>query len=590
MYNAHILIILWSVNSNEEKLANMKVTFFDVEYANIRNKSICQIGILSRELENPNAEVEKVNILINPDDEYDENCTRIHGITAEKTKDAPLLKDVWSSLEKYFTNSIVIGHNVAATDLDALQKNADRYGILLPKIYYLCTYELARLIVPSFLVPDYSLNSLCSFFNIPEINTHNAFFDACACSDLLDKLVSYVDINIEKEIKAYNVNEVNSFITYVSNPTIKYKIHALYGMITGFALDSIINEKEKTALKEWRDLAFEFKNYYEINKIITIIDSILEDNIITKKEIIQLKANIKQLLDIVNTAPATLATQILNGIIKGIVEDCEVTELECENLRNWLYENNYLVGHFPFDKLYSTIERVLEDETLMPNEADEVKKLINDLLNPLDDCNNSFSSLKGKKVCLTGNFAFGEKSAVEQFVIKEGGEISETIDTNTDILLVGNLNGEMTVSNQVNSAVEKALQCNQKGSGILIAKEIDIIKPAKPFKFVLWDLLDKKELKDSEVYNKAQVSRQLMSHIRNKPNYIPTKQTICALAIAMKLSLEEIIELLNAAGYALSRSLEFDRVIEDAIIHNNYDIFNINEKLYDLGIHWLGDK
>ncbi len=590
MYNDHILIILWSVNSNEEKLINMKVTFFDVEYANIRNKSICQIGILSRELENPNAEVEKINMFINPDDEYDKNCTRIHGITAEKTKDAPLLKDVWSSLEKYFTNSIVIGHNVAATDLDALQKNADRYGILLPKIYYLCTYELARIIVPSFLVPDYSLNSLCSFFNIPEINTHNAFFDACACSDLLDKLVSYADINIEKEIKAYNVNEVNSFITYVSNPTIKYKIHALYGMITGFALDSIINEKEKTALKEWRDLAFEFKNYYEINKIITIIDSILEDNIITKKEIIQLKATIKQLLDIVNTAPATLATQILNGIIKGIVEDCEVTELECENLRNWLYENNYLVGHFPFDKLYSTIERVLEDETLMPNEADEVKKLINDLLNPLDDCNNSFSSLKGKKVCLTGNFAFGEKSAVEQFVLEQGGQISNDINNETDILLVGNTNGIPASIEECEPYVKKAMEYNQNGKGILIAKEIDIIKPAKEFRWVLLDMIGEKGLTEPEVYNPAQISRQLMHNIRSKPHYIPTKQTICALAVSMKASLSETNELLNAAGYALSRSLEFDRVIEDAIIHNNYDVFKINEKLYDLGIHWLGDK
>ena len=30
----------------------MKVTFFDVEYANIRNKSICQIGLLSKTLGN----------------------------------------------------------------------------------------------------------------------------------------------------------------------------------------------------------------------------------------------------------------------------------------------------------------------------------------------------------------------------------------------------------------------------------------------------------------------------------------------------------------------------------------------------------
>ena len=38
----------------------MKVTFFDVEYANARNKSTCQIGILSRDLDNTNAEIDKI--------------------------------------------------------------------------------------------------------------------------------------------------------------------------------------------------------------------------------------------------------------------------------------------------------------------------------------------------------------------------------------------------------------------------------------------------------------------------------------------------------------------------------------------------
>ena len=42
----------------------MKVTFFDVEYANARNKSICQIGILSRDLSDPQSAVKKVNIYI----------------------------------------------------------------------------------------------------------------------------------------------------------------------------------------------------------------------------------------------------------------------------------------------------------------------------------------------------------------------------------------------------------------------------------------------------------------------------------------------------------------------------------------------
>ena len=42
----------------------MKVTFFDVEYANIRNKSICQIGILSRDVDNLDLMVETIDIFL----------------------------------------------------------------------------------------------------------------------------------------------------------------------------------------------------------------------------------------------------------------------------------------------------------------------------------------------------------------------------------------------------------------------------------------------------------------------------------------------------------------------------------------------
>lgn len=95
---------------------------------------------------------------------------------------------------------------------------------------------------------------------------------------------------------------------------------------------------------------------------------------------------------------------------------------------------------------------------------------------------------------------------------------------------------------------------------------------------------------DSEVYNKAQMTRQMFHKIKTLPNYLPTKQNICAFAIALELNFEQTNELLSSAGYVLSRSFEFDRIIEDAILHGNYDIFNINEKMYELGISWLGAK
>ena len=150
----------------------MKVTFFDVEYANTRSKSICQIGILSRDLTTGENET-RLCLYVNPQDTFDENCIRVHGITEDKIKHAPTLDTVWGEIEKYFKNAVVIGHNVASADLDALYKGLVRYNIKVPDIYYICTYRLSREKIPSPLVEDYSLPTLCNFFNIDIPSEHN---------------------------------------------------------------------------------------------------------------------------------------------------------------------------------------------------------------------------------------------------------------------------------------------------------------------------------------------------------------------------------------------------------------------------------
>ena len=573
-----------------ERNDTMKVTFFDVEYANARNKSICQIGILSRELDNPDSEISKLDLYVNPEDGFDDNCVRIHGITSDAVNNSPTFRDVWADIEQYFTNAVIIGHNVASADLDALHKNLVRYGIEVPEIYYVCTYQLAKELVPSFTVADYGLGTLCTFFGINITEKHNALYDACACSDLLDKLVDYSKIDIESEIQRYIPSDHADFIAYISNASLKKDIHALYGMIRGFSLDSKISDEEKEYIKTWRETFSLYKNHQDVSTIISVIDNILEDDVITIDEINKLQLTIRKHLDIVSTSTITLATQILNGIIKGIITDETITEEECQNLSAWLYENNYLAGHFPFDKLYGEIESVLADGILTPSEASIIKNEINNLLDPVESLRKDVMSLKGKRICLSGNFAFGQKSAVEQYIIEQGGIIDSSVKKTTDILVVGDYECKSYSNGTYGTKVKKAIEYNGKGGNIQISKESDIIKPTKSFSEVLFDFIDKSGLSDAEVYKKAQLPRQMMSKIKCVPNYLPSKQNICAFAIALELTVEQANELLSSAGYVLSRSFEFDRIIEDAIVHGNYDIFSINEKMYELGILWLGAK
>lgn len=101
-------------------------------------------------------------------------------------------------------------------------------------------------------------------------------------------------------------------------------------------------------------------------------------------------------------------------------------------------------------------------------------------------------------------------------------------------------------------------------------------------------LIDQRGWKDSKVYNRANLSRQHFSKIRNSPNYKPTKPTVLALAVALELSLDEAKALLQKAGYALSRSSKFDVIVEYFITTGNYDIHEINLALFEYNQSLLG--
>ena len=110
------------------------------------------------------------------------------------------------------------------------------------------------------------------------------------------------------------------------------------------------------------------------------------------------------------------------------------------------------------------------------------------------------------------------------------------------------------------------------------------------FSEALIKLIDKSGKKDSEVYKRANISKQHFSKIKNNPHYQPTKSTTLALAIALELDLEQTKELIGRAGYALTNSSKQDLIVKYFIEHRNYDINDINITLYEFDQGLLGSQ
>lgn len=100
------------------------------------------------------------------------------------------------------------------------------------------------------------------------------------------------------------------------------------------------------------------------------------------------------------------------------------------------------------------------------------------------------------------------------------------------------------------------------------------------FQTKLFELIDKKGLKDSDVYNKVNIDRRLFSKIRNN-NYHPSKETVILLGLSLELTEKEIEELLKSASYSLPKNNTFDLIIRFCFLEKIYDINVVNDFLYE---------
>ena len=109
------------------------------------------------------------------------------------------------------------------------------------------------------------------------------------------------------------------------------------------------------------------------------------------------------------------------------------------------------------------------------------------------------------------------------------------------------------------------------------------------FTETLLELIDRSGMKQSEVYRKANVDRRVFSKIVNDKNYRPSKPTAVAFAVALKLDLSAPRDLVERAGYSMTRTNKFDLIIEYCLANQIYDVLRVNEVLFEFDQVLLGN-
>ena len=190
-------------------------------------------------------------------------------------------------------------------------------------------------------------------------------------------------------------------------------------------------------------------------------------------------------------------------------------------------------------------------------------------------------------VNVSGKLAYEVKSFIDDKYAHEVLETEYKKDRNIERYALPNerfhlLLKEETYDVPDNTCTKETFSAEPSGS--LEAALKNIYKES--FEKHLQQLINKKGLRNSEVYAAANISKQYFSKLL-KGQVKPSKDKMLALAVGLRLNMDETADFLRIGGYALSPISQTDTVVEYFIRKQEYNVLKINIVLFDYGLEPL---
>lgn len=436
---------------------------FDLENPNFRQNSICSIGLL---VVRDNIIEDKIDLLINPEDSFDNFNINFTGISPSMVVDSPTFKEVWPEIKYLLTREIVVGHNITY-DLRVISKSLQRYNIDVPEFDYCCTLSLSRRFLD---LPSYKLENVAKSFNFT-YDAHVAIEDAIAAYKVFEHINNIHEITYD-DCRHFKYRPK---VKEAYDPKLSTNINNLYGMIYILKYKNNYSNNHYNLLDKWYKENIIFSEYSLFNDITNNLKRCLDDDVLYSENINFLTKQVPCINQSNIYSSKTLQTQVLQGIIKTITCDNRVTLDEINYLYTWLQENTSLRGSYPYDKIVHIVEYVVDKQRLTSDEERKLSDMFRNLMTPVKKTCESID-FENKTYCLTGDFKHGSKSEIEELLNKKGLIKKSSVSSKVDYLFVGDLGSPAWKYGNIGGKIVKAQQLQDKGCKIKIISESNLFK------------------------------------------------------------------------------------------------------------------
>ncbi len=268
-------------------------------------------------------------------------------------------------------------------------------------------------------------------------------------------------------------------------------VNTLIGIARGMVADQIFNELELNYLHAWMnefepDLVTDPDGLDILDQVRTVI----ADARISREEL----EDLHDLLDCVvkhrrggRFGREDEAMHYLGGIIRGIIADQHLHDLEIARLNEWLVDHLFLTEEWPASEIYRRVKLAIKDNVITAEERDSLMEALQLMHGGSVEATGAVGGMatrlfnidmpdhpvvfEGKTFLLTGKFVFGTRKACTAAIVERGGRVADGVSRAVDFLVVGSLSSRDWINESFGTKIRDAMAMREQGHHILLVEE-----------------------------------------------------------------------------------------------------------------------